>query len=116
MKTPMPKPATPLPWRVVERQNARGQALTPGIVGRRYKNVARDWPIAIASAITFEDTNANAAYIVEACNAYPQLIADRAALVAMLQRAAFDENYEADDCIALLDKLGAGTDIPEGQP
>lgn len=37
--------------------------------------------------------------IRDRCNAYPKL-------VAMLMRAALDENYEADDCVSLLRELG----------
>jgi hypothetical protein len=39
-------------------------------------------------------------------DAYPKLI-------AMLQRAAMDENYEADDCLALLEELGELASMPE---
>jgi hypothetical protein len=38
-------------------------------------------------------------YSDHAANAYPRL-------VAMLQRAAFDEDYDADDCVKLLRELG----------
>lgn len=45
------------------------------------------------------DYRHDALYIAHACNAYPKLI-------AMLQRAALDENYEADHCLDLMRELG----------
>jgi hypothetical protein len=67
------KPGSPLPWRVVERNNARGQPLTPAIVGKRSWGNS-ECPIAVASAISQAETDANAAYMVHAANAYPKLI------------------------------------------
>ena len=63
----MTKPATPLPWQAV----MHGLAPYSDIVsGSRQITAAGD-----------ED----AAYIVQACNAYPQLVADRAELIETLK-------------------------------
>lgn len=58
--------ATPGPWRVVARTNAKGQELTPAIVGKRSWGGSREWPIAVASAISKNETDANARLIAAA--------------------------------------------------
>lgn len=62
---------TPGPWRVVARKNARGQDLTPAVVGRRSWGGNREWPVAVASAISQDETDANARLIAAA----PQMLA-----------------------------------------
>lgn len=100
------KPGCPLPWRVVARSNVRAQALTPAIVGKRSYGT-REWPIAIVSAISERETDANAAYIVHACNAYPQLVeALRQVLHLAEMEGPPDPTPVQQDAIALLARLG----------
>ena len=66
-----PKPATLLPWRV-----------SP-IAPRSIQQESGIWSVAECTI----DGDRNAPYIVAACNAYPQLVADRARLVEALRSA-----------------------------
>jgi hypothetical protein len=76
MTTNTTKPATPLPWTMRATQESSYAAFKIGAPSNR----------TIAAVL---DGNANAAadaaYIVAACNAYPQLVADRQELIAALR-------------------------------
>lgn len=99
------KPGSVLPFRVVERKNARGQLLTPAIVGKwSWMSGDREAQIAVLTAISQAETDANAAYLVHAANAYPKL-------VALLQELEDDVGTHAASTkipkiAALLDELG----------
>jgi hypothetical protein len=97
------KPGTPLPWRVVERKNARGQELTPAIIGKRSYETSREWPIAVASAISKEETDGNAAYIAHSANAYPRLVA---ALHEIIGSGAASRHAKVGEAAFLLRDLG----------
>ena len=79
------KPATPLPWMIAEQGDFAeyGQC---AIEGNRAEFVARVWSGSIAKQ---EAADANAAYIVHACNSLPRLEAELAELRA-LQVNGFD--------------------------
>ena len=81
------EPATALPWTLTEQ---------PGYIAAQ-GNAQNSFTTARSSAS--KRNRADMAYVVHSANAYPLL-------VAMLRRAALDENYEADDCVALLRELG----------
>lgn len=55
----------PGPWRVVARKNARGQELTPCVVAPR-TYTSRPGPVAVLTAISHAETNANARLIAAA--------------------------------------------------
>ena len=75
-----PKPATPLPWESPGWDgDARIICASPKGKRRTLAHI-EDMPDIGVSA------DANATYIVAACNAYPQLVADRARLIAALQK------------------------------
>lgn len=94
------QPATPLPWYF---------APLSGIV----RQMEEDGTKRVCSLHVREDAEQDGEYLQHAANAYPKL-------VAMLLRAALDENYEADDCRALLRDLGedepALPTLPEPPP
>ena len=77
IKAKQAAPATPLPWHVGLRQ--------------AQQIIYDDKGWAVANATVYHgradgaETRANATYIVEACNAYPRLMAEREQLVAALR-------------------------------
>ena len=74
------KPVTPLPWKYGEDKMGRKR-----IFGQEGIECAR----ALWKAIkTKDERDQNAAYIVEACNAYPQLVFDRERLIRELKELA----------------------------
>ena len=78
MKTKPIQPATPLPWR-------EGPASTPNANALGIRGIwTQDKRTGVGEAYGPRE---NAAYIVEACNAYPRLLAERAELAAALQRS-----------------------------
>ena len=111
------KPATPLPWIVATREGMAAQQYgaciysehfnRPGVVDGR-GSVAE-----VRGPGTVESANQNAAYIVHACNAYPELVATlrkAEALAVKSQRDGLtmeDTGDFLDEARALLAKLGA---------
>ena len=79
------KPATPLPWQSEENANGALQ----------FGNPALPWIAEIWRRGYQAQERANAAYIVAACNGYPQLVADRERLLTFV-RAAADYGEGAD--------------------
>ena len=92
------KKACPDPWRVVERKNSKGQELTPSIIGKRSWSGSREWPIAVASAISRDETDANAALIAALRNAWPALRdAALRGLAAQTEQNAAPQEQQATD-------------------
>ena len=81
------KPATPLPYAVgvTDKQPyaLRIYAVAPG--------PEFDFSVAWVRDVDAATLEQNAAYIVHACNAYPQLVADRAELIETLKYVLVDE-------------------------
>ena len=88
------KPATPLPWTIETDAMYGAKVLGPTING------AQD---------ILSQSGANAAYIVAACNAYPELVA---ALRHLVNMAMTRDDQAREDALctsrALLAKLGEG--------
>ena len=96
------KPATPLPWEVHKHEHLHGDIwLSIGYRGRgpitdiTNKDDPKYWyPVSVTKymATPDEDQIANAAYIVHACNAYPELVAALRALEAQTKVKAGTAN------------------------
>ena len=103
------KPATPLPWTSVAPSATRNVS--------SFSIRSGDRPIAALSYYPYTQearnrTEADAAYIVAACNAYPQLLDDRRRLVEALRCVAIGPrpgawpNVAVNNARALLAEIG----------
>ena len=83
-----PKPATPLPWKH-EQHDARicisGCEHLHGVYVE-HSNPSHNIAGTVKEILAENCEPDDAAYIVHACNVYPQLIADRARLIEALQK------------------------------
>lgn len=61
---------TPLPWKVGKIYTVRGKQHVP-ILCDNFKSIAATTPVI---NIATEEDSANAAFIVKACNSYPELV------------------------------------------
>lgn len=73
-----PTPGTPLPWKMLDRRDNRGNTVGYAVwpdLERPYRDSPRGNLIVSTPDGSGPDRKANAAYIVTACNAFPALVA-----------------------------------------
>ena len=104
------KPSTPLPWSVFEHRDHSGIGIGPRYTDPVFKygevrhvcnilSLSGTWPRSMS-----KEQQADAAYIVTACNAYPQLVAALRDLWRVSYYANSPDEMEA--ASALLRSLG----------
>ena len=94
------KPSTPLPWTYGDPRKRSNFGSSHSMLASQSRNIGR-----IGMMHTPAEAEQDAAYIVKACNSYPELVAALRAILPIAD-GAVDFQEEIDTAHSLLAKLG----------